>query len=104
MNKARMGGKIKTWQNRMSTYTQLISLFMMFYIFIQNNKWFSWYWWIFIFVFSLSVVLHYDIKHIFGEQQDYAFDKSKRFTGLRKTVNSNSKKLDRILNLLLKEK
>jgi len=100
MSKAGKAGKVKTWQNRMSTYTQLVSLFMVFYIFIQDNRWLEWYQWIIVFIVIISSILYVDIKYVFGEQQDYAFDKSKRFKELRKTVLDNNKKL----KILLEEK
>ena len=85
-------GAIKTWQARLTTYTGLIQFIMVFYIFIINNDWFSWYSWLLLILFGITVVMWVDIKIIFPQQLAYGRIKDPewmRFVRNQKRAMSN---------------
>ena len=65
-------GQIKTWQSRLTTYTGILSFVMIFYLFIVENKWMEWYFWILLIVSVTIVVMWVDIVIIFPQQLAYS--------------------------------
>lgn len=87
-------GKGKTWLQRLQTYVSLINFFMLFYIFIGDNKWFSWYEWVVIVFIVCSLVLYIDVRYIMGNALGYQWDKNKSFKRLEKKVDMMMEKLE----------
>ena len=64
-------GKLKTWQSRIATYTGLIQFIMIFYLFIIENKWLEWYYWLLFFTVITTVIMWVDIVVIYPQQLAY---------------------------------
>lgn len=80
-------GKAKIWMQRLQTYVSLINFFMLFYIFIGDNTWFTWYEWMLIVVLVCVLVLYVDVHYIMGNSLGYQWDKNKSFIRLEKKVD-----------------
>jgi len=87
-------GKFKTWQMRLQSYISLITFFMIFYVFIQENKWLEWYVWLTVFVIVIGFIIYLDVTYIFPAQLNYTFNKTGKFREILDVVSSNSDKLD----------
>ena len=82
-----LAGKLKIWQTRLQTYTAMVNFFMLFYIFIQDNEWLTWYWWLVFMVVTISVVLFIDVKYIMPNALGYQWTKNKSFNRLEQKVD-----------------
>ena len=80
-------GKGKTWLTRLQTYIGLVNFFLLFFVFIQDNKWFEWYEWLIILVVLLSSLLYVDIRWIMPNALGYQWTKNKSFVRLEKKVD-----------------
>lgn len=87
MNISLMLGKAKTWMTRLQTYIGLVNFFLLFFVFIQENKWFTWYEWLIILCVVLSSVLYTDIRFIMPNALGYQWTKNKSFVRLEKKVD-----------------
>ena len=87
MKLSRSVGVFKTWLTRLQTYIGLVNFFMLFFVFIQDNKWFSWYVWCIIIFVVLSSILFIDIRFIMGQALGYQWEKNKSFARLEKKVD-----------------
>lgn len=79
-------GILLVWKNRLQSYISFASPFMLFYIFIQENKWLQWYEWIFFGVMFAVLATYSDIKYIFPKQQEYTSVKNPEWNKLRNDV------------------
>lgn len=87
-------GAVKTWQARLTTYTGLIQFVMIFYLFIVENDWFSWYAWILLITFGVTAIMWYDIIYIFPQQLAYGRIKDpewNRFVRNQKRIMENQR-------------
>jgi len=80
-------GKMKIWQQRIQTYIGIINFLMLFYVFIQDNKWFNWYEWIIIIIIVCSTILYIDIKYVMPNALGYQWDKNKSFKRLERKID-----------------
>jgi len=87
-------GKIKTWLQRLQTYMSIINFILLFYLFIQENKWFQCYEWLIIIVVTCSVVLYVDVRHVMGNALGYQWDKNNAFKRLERKIDAIQKRLD----------
>ena len=100
-SKAKTLGMIKVWQQRLATYISMINFIMIFYLYIvQSPMGLEWYHWFLIISISICVVLFFDIKYIFPNTQLYTFKKNPGWTAIKRQVDENSEKLDKILQKL----
>ena len=82
-----LGGKIKIWMQRLQTYVSLINFFLIFYVFIQDNDWFTWNQWLLIIVVVSVSVLVVDVHFIMPNSLAYQWDKNKSFRRLERKVD-----------------
>jgi len=103
MNKQQIGKKIgafKVWQTRLAGYIAMINFVMLFYLFIGENSWFEWYYWVLLIVITCSSIIFIDIKFVYPNVLSYTFVKNPEFMKLKRQTKENAKKLDLILNHL----
>jgi len=87
-------GKIKTWLQRLQTYMSIINFILLFYLFIQENRWFNWYEWLIIIVVVCVVTLYVDVCHVMGNALGYQWDKNNAFKRLEKKVDTILKQME----------
>jgi len=65
-------GKLKAWQQRLSSYVSMISFIMVFYLYIiKSPMGLEWYHWLVIIGVGISFLLFVDIRYIFPSMQKY---------------------------------
>lgn len=69
-------GKMKMWQQRLSTYVSMINFAMLLYLFIVENKWFSWYIWVIIVSLGTVFLIIFDVLIVMEQQSEYGFMKN----------------------------
>ena len=88
-------GKIKMWQQRLSTYVALINFVMIFYLFITENKWVPWYVWVFMLGFLTFSLVLVDTLYIMPDQLAYSSRKNPEWC----RMIQNQKRIMEALNL-----
>ena len=94
-------GKIKVWQQRLSSNISVINFIMLFYLYITESPlgW-EWYHWMLLIVVSITLVVYIDTKFIMPQAFGYTFKKNPGQQYLKKKVKENSEKLDLIIKHL----
>lgn len=86
-------GRLKAYYQRIALYITGVNFFMIFYNFIQTNKWFTWYVWIVIIgvvVFSLSF---FDRRFVWEDEQRITAEKNPILMEIQRDVKELKKKL-----------
>jgi len=101
MNIIRTLGKVKVWQTRISGYISIINFVMLFYLYIiEEPIGVKWYYWVVFIASSIALVIFIDTKFIMPQAFGYTFSKNPGMQKLKVQTQTNSKKLDMILNHL----
>ena len=69
-------GVLKQWQARLATYASMIQFGMVFYLFIIENRWFSWHIWLLIISVSVLALVWFDTVKVMPAQLEYGFKKN----------------------------
>ena len=86
-------GKFKAYYQRIALYITGVNFFMIFYNFIQTNKWFTWYVWIIIIsviVFGLSF---FDRRFVWEDEQRITAEKNPILMEIQRDVKELKKRL-----------
>lgn len=89
-------GKVKTWQNRITSYVSIFNFLMLFYLFIVENKWFEWYVWLLLSVVSIFVIFVVDTFWVLPQQLAYSFQKNPEWKELRNEVKEIKDQIDKL--------
>lgn len=101
MNASLTLGKLKVWQTRLSGYISLVNFVMLFYLYIiEAPMGFEWYHWAILIATGIILLIFIDTKFIMPQAFGYTFSKNPGMQKLKKQTQTNSKKLDMILNHL----
>ena len=79
---AKLLGKMKVWQQRLATYVGMLNFAMLFYLFIIENKWLSWYVWLVIVTTGIIALVVVDTKIIMPHALAYNFEKNREWNRL----------------------
>lgn len=94
-------GKLKVWQGRLTSYISMVNFFMIFYLYITESPLgFEWYYWFLIIIVACAAIIVIDVIFIFPEVMNYTFGKNINMTKMKKHVEKNTEKLDKILTIL----
>ena len=93
-----LAGKLKVWQNRVSSYISIVNFVMIFYLYIiESPMGFEWYHWLLIIFTIIMLIIAVDTVFIFPAAQEYTFNKNPQMVKLKKQVNKNKVMLEAII-------
>lgn len=84
---AKLLGKMKVWQQRLATYVGMLNFAMLFYLFIIENKWLSWYVWLVIVTTGIIALVVVDTKFIMPHSLAYNFEKNREWNRLMDEID-----------------
>ena len=91
-------GKLKVWQQRLSTYVSMVNFVMILYLFIIENNWIEWYYWVVLSFLGITSLVFIDTKYIMPSSFAYTFKKNPEFQALRKEVKEVKRLLEELKN------